>query len=98
MPEEERKDNLSVPYDVHMKAMELEERHIRRLVYTIIFTIILLFASNAAWLWFFNQFTISAESTVTVDGKEGTANYVGGNGDITNGEYPGNYSGEDYGY
>lgn len=86
MPEEERKDNLSVPFDVHMKAMELEERHIRRLVYTIIFTVILLFASNAAWLWFFNQFTIATESTVTVDGKEGTASYIGGNGDITNGE------------
>ena len=96
MPEEQNIEQ-SVPYAVHMKAMELEERHIRRLVYTIVFIVILLFASNAAWLWFFNQFTIASESTVTVDGREGAANYIGGTGDI-HGERSENSSGEDTAY
>lgn len=91
MPEStEHKD---VPYEVHKEAMEREERHSRRLIYTIIFLVILLVGSNMAWIyaasWFFSQYEFVSESTVTVDGKEGNANYINGNGDINNGTYPG---------
>jgi hypothetical protein len=86
---EEHKD---VPYEVHKETVDREERHSRRLIYTIIFLVILLVGSNMAWIyaasWFFSQYEFVSESTVTVDGKEGTANYIGGSGDISNGYYP----------
>lgn len=95
MPEEEQKnEQKDVPYIVHKEMLDMQERHVRRLVYTIVFTIILLVLTNSAWLWFFNQFTISTESSVTVDGREGAANYINGNGDITNGERSGEDSRE----
>ena len=91
MPEPaEHKD---VPYEVHKETVEREERHSRRLIYTIIFLVILLVGSNMAWIyaaaWFFDQYEFVSESTITVDGKEGNANYINGNGDINNGTYPG---------
>lgn len=71
MPEAEQKnEQKDVPYIVHKEMVEMQERHVRRLVYTIVFSIILLVLTNSAWLWFFNQFTISTESSVTVDGRE----------------------------
>jgi predicted metal-dependent hydrolase len=92
MPEPtEHKD---VPYEVHKETVEREERHSRRLIYTIILILILLVGTNATWIyavaWFLNQYEFVSESTVTVDGKEGTANYIGGSGDISNGYIPKN--------
>lgn len=81
-------DEINVPYIVHEGIMARQERIIRRLVIVIIVTILLLFASNAAWLWAWNQYEYVAEGdqTVTVDGKEGTANYIGVSGSIINGK------------
>ena len=47
-------------------------------------TIALLFASNMAWLLFLNQFDFAGDTTTQE--AEGDANYIGNNGDITNGE------------
>jgi len=87
MPEPaEHKD---VPYEVHKETMDREERHSRRLIYTIVILVFLLVATNMAWIyaasWFFGQYEFVSESTITVDGKEGNANYINGNGDINNG-------------
>lgn len=77
--------NKDVPYIVFEGEMARHERTVKRLVAAILVCIFLLFASNAAWLFFFGQFDIS-DSAVTVDSSAaGSANYIGENGDITNG-------------
>ena len=48
--------------------------------------VVLLFATNAAWLYVWNQYDYESE-VVTVDSEDGgNANYIGNNGDINNGE------------
>lgn len=79
-------EEINVPYIVHEGIMARQERIIKRLVIVLIITILLLFASNAAWLWAWNQYEYVSDSTVTVDGKDGVANYIGNDGRIINGE------------
>ena len=79
-----------VPYIVFEGEMARHERTIKRLVTLLILTIALLFISNVAWLWFFNQFDVSGE-TVSVDSRDaGIANYIGEDGTINNGRGEGN--------
>ena len=61
---------------------------IKKLWILILTLIILLFASNAIWIRYINQYDFSSE-TVTVEQDStdgGNANYIAGNGDIANGE------------
>lgn len=78
-------EEINVPYIVHEGIMARQERIIKRLVIVLVITVLLLFASNAAWLWAWNQYEY-VDETVTVDGKNGVANYIGNNGDIVNGK------------
>lgn len=62
------------------------ERMNTRLVTVIVVLIILLFASNIAWLYVWNGYEYSDEGMdVTVGTEQGNANYLDGNGDINNG-------------
>lgn len=81
-------EDKNVPYIVYESSIARMERVTRRLVIALVIAIILIFVSNATWLYFFNQYDIATETlqTVTVDGKSGIANYIGQNGDIVNGE------------
>lgn len=65
-----------------------DERNDRWRNIIIIILIVFLAATNAAWLYAWNQYDYSSTSTQTVDvdGKNGNANYIGGNGDINNGK------------
>ena len=79
-----------VPYIAFEAEMARHERKEVRLIRVIIALIIAIFLSNAAWLWFFNQFDISGE-TVSVDSRDaGIANYIGEDGTINNGRGEGN--------
>lgn len=75
--------------DIPFYAYELEvakhERTVKRLVIIIIVTIALLFASNMAWLWFFNQFDFESEEVTLNSQDAGNASYMGGSGVIDNG-------------
>lgn len=71
-----------VPYIVHEGALAREERNIKRLFIALVVCIIMLFASNAVWLFYWTQYDYSSEQTVTVDGKQGTATYIGNDGVI----------------
>lgn len=73
-----------VPYIVFEGEMTRHERTIKRLVSLLILTIALLFISNVAWLWFFNQFDYSTDN-VAQDTTEGDNSYIGENGVINNG-------------
>lgn len=80
-----------IPFAAHEGSLTRMERIIKRLVVSLIITIVLMFASNALWLYAWMQYDYSSDatttetSTVTVDGKDGVANYIGNDGDITNG-------------
>lgn len=74
-----------IPYIAFEGEQARHERTVKRLVLALLVSIALLFATNMAWLWFFNSFDIITE-TVTQDTDMGGLNaYVGGNGAITNG-------------
>lgn len=75
-----------VPYIVHESILAREERHIRRLTFALVVAILLLFASNMVWLYYWTQYDYVSDETITVDGNSGTANYIGNDGDIYNGE------------
>lgn len=67
-------------------AVAVCERTTKRLWIALILAIIMIFASNAGWLIAWYSYDYSSEETVTIDGKDGVANYIGNDGDIMNGE------------
>ena len=79
----------NVPYVVHESAMARAERQNKRLVWVIVLLIVLFVGSNIGWLVYESQFE-TVESTVEEDivvdaGENGVANFIGNDGDITNG-------------
>lgn len=78
-------EQMNVPYIVYESSMARSERHIKRLVVALIVAIVMIAVTNVAWLVVWNSYEYIGESTVTVEG-EGNANYIGNDGDITNGE------------
>ena len=83
IPEHNADDNR-VPFIVYEGTIARFERTIKRLIILIGVTILLLFASNAIWIYEWNQYDYS---DVTVDSQDGgNANYIGANGYINNGE------------
>lgn len=78
-------DLEKVPYVVYESEMARCERFIKRLIVALVISIFLIFVSNAIWLYAWLQYDYSSESTVTIDGKDGVANYIGNDGEISNG-------------
>jgi len=80
-------DNIVMSRIAFERMQAKDERNDRWRNIIIIILIVLLAATNGAWLIAWNQYDYSSsESKVEVkaDG-DSNANYVGGNGDITNG-------------
>lgn len=77
--------NNSVPYIVYESMQSTSERHIKRLVIALIICFVLMFGSNAVWLYAWMQYDYGYES-VEIETEDGNANYIGNDGDITNGE------------
>lgn len=73
-----------VPYIVHEGAVARLERVIKRMWVLVLSLIILLFVSNAAWIWYCSQFE-DVETTITQENEDGYNNYIGNDGDIVNG-------------
>ena len=71
-----------VPYIVHEGAVARLERVIKRLWVLVLALIILLCASNAAWIWYESQFE---EVRIEQENEDGYNNYIGNDGDIVNG-------------
>ena len=81
------KDNEQIPEQSKNElAFAFIERTVKRQWIALIIAICMLFTSNAAWLYCWMQYDYSSEEIVTVDGKDGIANYIGNDGDIVNGE------------
>lgn len=63
----------------------LAERVIKRLWVLVIILVLLLFGSNAAWLYYESQWDV-VETAVTQENSDGINNFIGNDGDIYNGE------------
>lgn len=77
-------EQQNIPYFAHEGMMARMERTIKRLWVLCIILIILLAGSNGAWVWYESQFS-DETLTVTQDTSDGINNYIGNDGDITNG-------------
>lgn len=73
-----------IPYIAYESEMARHERTIKRLLIALIVAIVMLFASNVAWLFFFNQFDY-ASSSVSQGTEAGDNSYIGEDGTINNG-------------
>lgn len=78
-------DKTTIPYIVHEGTMVRMERQIRRITIALIVAIILMFVSNALWLYAWTQYDYTSTQSVDIDGKQGNANYVENGGSIVNG-------------
>ena len=74
-----------VPYIVHEASMARSERTVKRLWATIILLILLLVGSNAAWIWWNNQWETVESWEITQENEDGNNNYIGNDGDVVNG-------------
>ena len=75
-----------IPYIVFEGAMSQNERHIKRLVIALLISVILIFVSNAFWLYAWCQYDYSDNATVyTQDGLGFNNINTGTQGDVTNG-------------
>jgi len=78
-------NDKDVPYIVYESEAARHERTVKRLLLTIVLVICLLVITNLAWLYVFNQYDITSETTeITTD--EGNTNMLetGQNGEINN--------------
>lgn len=82
-------DDNKIPYIAFEAEMARHERTIKRLLTALVVAVVLLFVSNVAWLWFFNQFDYATD-TVTQGTDAGDNSYIGEGGVINNGESSGN--------
>ena len=78
-------EDRSVPYIVYESEAARHERTVKRLIISLITTVCLLVITNLAWLYVFNQYDITSETTEIVT-DEGNANMLeaGMNGEINN--------------
>lgn len=81
-----RETPASVPYVVYRDAIDDNRWVVKKLVVALIVAIALLFVSNMAWLWYWNQFDYTSEVVTTTADSEGegmAVNITGGNGGVT---------------
>ena len=90
-------ENNPVPYIVHEGVMARNERTVKRLTVALVLAIVLMFVSNALWLYAWTQYDYSGSDTtkfVDINSEDGTANYIGNDGDINNGANKSSYNNE----
>lgn len=74
-----------IPYIAFEAEMARHERTIKRLLIALLVSVALIFASNMAWLWFFNQFDYSTD-TITQGTEQGDNSYMGAGASVINGK------------
>ena len=79
----EEKSQIELLVRAYETTAARDERKYRRLGIVLIITIILLVATNAAWLIYILQYDL--ESYEVAADNDGVANYIGNDGDIYNG-------------
>ena len=83
-------ENTNVPYIVYESAQARSERHLKRLVIALVIAIVMIFATNAVWLYCWMQYDYvgdGVEQTVEMDGGDnGNTSFIGSRGMIINGQ------------
>lgn len=74
---------MQVPYIVHEGAMVRNERAIKRLVIALIIAIVLMFGSNALWLYAWLQYDYTSTITTQEYSQDGYGlNIIGNNNGV----------------
>lgn len=82
----ENNDNIVMSRIAFERMQAKDERNDRWRNIIIVLLIILLVATNAMWLWAWNQYDYVDDYSIEMEADDGSnANYIGNNGDITNG-------------
>lgn len=86
MESRNEKSVISVPYVVYRDAIDDNRWVVKKLVVALIISVVLLFISNLAWLYCWNQYDYCTETVTTTADSEGdgvAVNITGGNGGVT---------------
>lgn len=78
-----------IPYIAFEGQMARNERTMKRLIIALIVTVVLMALTNAMWLYAWTMYDYADDEVsqeVTLESTDGNANYIGNDGDITNGE------------
>lgn len=59
-----------IPYIAFESELARNERTIRRLIISLVLSVVLIFASNAVWLYAFSQYEYVSEETTTTTVKQ----------------------------
>lgn len=81
----EERGLIMMPTVTHESAMARAERHMKRLWIIILVLIFLFVGTNIAWMVYESQFEDVTTTTVEQDNESGHNNYIGNDGDISNG-------------
>lgn len=88
MEEINTNNNDQIRYVMDSMGARLE-RTTKRFIIAIVILIVAILLNNIAWLYAWTSYEYNGETTTTetveIDGKEGAANYIGKDGNITNG-------------
>ena len=76
-------EDKTIPYIVHEGIMVRMERQIRRITVALIVTVILMFVSNALWLYAWMQYDYTGETTTTRITQDGHGINTIGDGNVT---------------
>lgn len=76
-------ENLNVPLAAHEADMSRMERTIKRLWLGLLIAMAIIAVSNIAWIVYLSQYDFEGYE-ISAD-NDGTANYIGNDGDIYNG-------------
>ena len=82
----ENKNPAAVPYIVHESAMARTERSAKRLWVIIILLIVMLVATNGAWIWYESQFETVVTNTEEYQVEQNTEDGGNNSSIIENGE------------
>ena len=76
-------DKTTIPYIVHEGTMVRMERQIKRITVALIVTVILMFVSNALWLYAWVQYDYTGETATTRITQDGQGINTIGDGNVT---------------
>lgn len=77
---------ISVPFPAYESMVFSTRGVIVRLWALCLVLVVLLFGTNAAWIWYESQWEVVETTEVTQENEGGYNNYVGRDGEIVNGE------------
>lgn len=78
-------DERSVPYIAHEAEVARLERTIKRLTQIIVICIALIFATNALWLYYWNQYEYVDEESYSYSQDGLGVNIIGAHNEVDNG-------------